>query len=379
MPNLTEEKIKAKIADGSIFAMSVDTEIFERYQLNLNSPVLKKLGQFANGLIQVLLSEIVVNEVKNHIALAAKESQSNLKKAIKEQGKRWSRTLDLAALPDELALSNDPREAAESYVTDYLAAIGAEVVPASGKFDVSGELLRRYFSKEPPFENNDRKKHEFPDGFALLSLEIVAKPRRGLVLCVSRDEGWKRFAKHSDFLVCESELDLVLSYFNDSGRTTADQTMSRWKGGAASELVQEVDRAFEYQLGDTDFYPTGSAPLFFESRPIGAAVQWVDLESASNPVVIDTNDETVTFTVNIEAVVEFEANFRFYVRDSIDKGPFLLSAENFLTKDRVEFQLAITVSRDLDPEPEVVDVEIFKKHIKVDFGEVEPFSGLEGD
>lgn len=88
MPILTEEEIKAKIADGSIFAISVDTSVFDRYGCNLDFAVLKKLGQFATGSTRVLLSEIVVNEVKGHVARDAEDSQRKLKKAIKEQGKR---------------------------------------------------------------------------------------------------------------------------------------------------------------------------------------------------------------------------------------------------------------------------------------------------
>jgi len=260
---------------------------------NLDFAILKKLDQFAGGPIRILLSEIVVNEVKNHIARDTEDSQRNLKKAIKGQGKRWKRTLDFAALPDELALSGDPRQEAESQIADYLAAIDAEIVPASGAIDVSGELLRRYFTTEPPFEGNEKKKHEFPDGFVLLSLENVAKQRQGLILCVSSDKGWRSFAEQSELLVCETDLHLALSLFNDSGRITAEQTMALWKSESAPGLVEEVGRAFEYRLDGTDFYPDGSSGLEFESEPISAVMQWVDLDTASDPVVIAADDETV--------------------------------------------------------------------------------------
>ncbi len=375
MPKLTAEEIKAKIADGSIFAISVDTAVFDKYGCNLDSAVLKKMDQFTAGPIRVLLSEIVINEVKSHIARDAEESQRKLKKAIKEQGTRWKRALDLAAVPDEFALSGDPTQAAESQITDYLAAIGAEVVPASGVIDVSSELLRRYFATEPPFEANDKKKHEFPDGFALLSLESVAKQNQRLVLCVSPDRGWEKFADQSDLIVCEADLNLALSYFNDSGRNTADQTMVLWRSGDAPHLVEEVDRAFELRLDDADFHSVGDTGLDFDSDPISAVMQWVDLSTASDPVVIAADDETVTFTINVEAVVAFEANFSFYVEDSIDRDYVPLGDQEFSTEDRIQFQLAITVPRDLDLAAENFDVEVAKRHIEVDFGFVEPFPG----
>ena len=95
--------------------------------------------------------------------------------------------------------------------------------------------------------------------------------------------------------------------------------MALWRSGAAPHLVEEVERAFEYRLDDADFHSVGDAGLHFDSDPISAVMQWVDLNTASDPVVIAADDETVTFTINVEAVVAFEANFSFYVEDSIDR------------------------------------------------------------
>jgi hypothetical protein len=177
MPDLSEAEIRAKIADGTIFGLSIDTAIFDKYGCNLDFAVLSKLNQFKGSSTTILFSEVVVNEIKNHIARDAHETQRELKRAIRNQGKRWKTGLNMAKLPDVLALSADPAKVAEDQLKDYIAAVVGEVVSASGSVDISGELLRRYFASEPPFENNDQKKHEFPDGFALLSLEAIAQKK----------------------------------------------------------------------------------------------------------------------------------------------------------------------------------------------------------
>jgi hypothetical protein len=61
MPAMTETEIKAKIADGTVFGVSIDTAIFDKYGCNLDSTVLKSLTQFREGPITLLFSEIVVN------------------------------------------------------------------------------------------------------------------------------------------------------------------------------------------------------------------------------------------------------------------------------------------------------------------------------
>jgi hypothetical protein len=355
MPTMNESEIKAKIADGTIFAVSVDTAVFNKYSCNLDFKVLNKLDQFKTGPIKVILSEIVINEITTHIARSAEASQRELHKAIKNQDKRWKTGVDIAKLPDTLALWGDPIKAAETQIEDYLAAIGGEVVRASGTVDVSGELLRRYFAIEPPFESSDQKKHEFPDCFALLSLESVASSHQKLLLCVSPDNGWKNFAAQSPHLVCVTDLELALSYFNDSGRNVADQTMTMWKSGTAPELDTEVDHAFEYRLSGTDFEADGWSLFNYEIEPIGAVMQWVNLETASAPIVIAADEKAVTFTTNVIALVAFEANF---------------GSERISVEDEIEFELVITVLRDIDSEPRVVDVEVAKKHLAVDFGEI---------
>jgi hypothetical protein len=352
---MSEDAIKDKIADGTIFAVSVDTAVFDRYSCNLDSKVLNKLSQFKDGPIKVMFSEIVVNEVKKHIARDAQESQRELDKSIKNQYKRWKISVDIAELPDTLALSGDPIKAAEKQFEDYRAIVGGEIVCASGKVDVSGELLRRYFATEPPFESGHQKKHEFPDGFALLSLESVAYSHQKLLLCVSPDNGWKNFAAQSSHLVCVNDLETALSYFNDSGRSVADQTMAMWKSETAPELDAEVEHAFESRLSGTDFEADYSSPFNYEIEPISAVMQWVDRDTASAPTVIAADEKAVTFTTYVKALVGFEAYF---------------GSERIYVEDEIEFELVITVLRNIDPEPHVVDVEVAKKRLAADFGDI---------
>jgi hypothetical protein len=305
--------------------------------------------------------------------LIAEASKRQLTKAIKAQQQRWKTEVNLVGLPDTLALLGDPEHAAQTQFADYLATIGGEMVPASGPADMPAKLLRRYFAAEAPFERAERKKHEFPDVFALLSLEALAKSKRKLLLCVSPDSGWKNFAAQSEHLVCAADLELTLSYFNDAGRIVADRTMDLWKRGAAPRLAAGVEHAFEYRLDDADFEADGSSPLEYESEPNSAVVQYVKPETASAPVVIAADNETVTFTTKLKAIVSFDAEFTFFVRDFVGNDYVRLGVEPYTTEDEIEFDLVITVLRNLDPEPQVVDVEVGKRRLEVDFGAVEPF------
>jgi hypothetical protein len=97
---------------------------------------------------------------------------------------------------------------------------------------------------------------------------------------------------------------------------------------------------------------TGQPLAYSAVQKSGAAA---DPETASAPIVIAVDEKTVTFTTNVKALIAFEANF---------------GSERISVEDEIEFQLVITVFRDIDPEPRVVDVQVAKEHLAVDFGEI---------
>ena len=69
----------------------------------------------------------------------------------------------------------------------------------------------------------------------------------------------------------------------------------------------------------------------------------------------------------------FGANFSFYVKDGVDRDYVSLGSEPFSVRKKKRFQLVVTVLRDLDADDRVVDVEVSKKRLEVDFGFIEPF------
>jgi hypothetical protein len=102
-------------------------------------------------------------------------------------------------------------------------------------------------------------------------------------------------------------------------------------------------------------------------------MQYVNPETASAPIVIATDQDSVTFTTAVNALVAFEAEFSFYVKDGNDNDYVPLASEVRAVEDHRKFQIAITISRNIKAKPEVVDVVVTKRKIDVDFGYVQPF------
>jgi hypothetical protein len=371
VPTFQNDEIKARIADGSISAITVDTSIFDRYGCNLEYAVLGKLDQFRTGNTNVLISEIVKNEVQSHIARDAAESQRTLKSALSSHRKRWKLSNEDTAAPDAFRIADDPAAAAEEQFEAYVTKIGAEIIAASNPAEISVEVLRRYFEVEPPFEAGDKKKHEFPDAFALVSLEAWATRRETLLLCVSADKGWRDFADKSPRLVWIKSLDEALSLFNDSGRPVAEQVLARLQSNAAPDILTAIESAFEYRLDDHDYHIEAWSALEFEAEPLVATLQSIDWDSASAPVVVASDDDSVTFSFNLTALVGFEALFSYFHHDSIDRDYVSIGSEEEYKERHIEFELVLEVSRDDDPE--IFEAQIAKRYFEVNFGEIEPF------
>ncbi|MFC2966871.1 PIN domain-containing protein [Acidimangrovimonas pyrenivorans] len=373
MPTLNEEEIKARIADGSLTAVTLDTSIFDRYGCNLDFPLLGSLTQFKAGNVSVVFSDVIIAEVTSHISEKAIETQGALKQAIKKFSKAWKTAPVDAEIAQALQNDRDPSEFSATCVKAYVDNVEGEIVLSTANTAITEAVMQRYFAGGTPFENKKEKKSEFPDAFALVSLDQTFSQRRQYLLCVSADKGWHAFAEQSDWLLCVKDLDVALSYFHDTGRNIADNVVEMLKNGVAEELINDIELSIQARLDDFDFEPETHSGLDYEAEPTSASLQTVGFDSLSNPIITDANDEEVSFTVSVEADVLFEAGFTFYAYDSIDKDYVTLSTEYAEIESKHTFKLVVTVSRDLDPEPEPISVAVVKDRLEVNFGYVEPF------
>lgn len=374
MPKLSEEDIRARIADGTIAGITLDTSIFDRYGCNLEFPLLTSLNQFDGGAVQVVFSEIVVSEVNRHIIDFASETYREVKKSVRNHKNRWKTGFDINALLEELTASTEAGALAKAQIDEFVGAVGAIVLPATGEVDVAGDVIERYFSGEAPFEKKDAKKSEFPDAFALLSLESVFASKHKILLCVSGDNGWAKFAENSDWLVVVDQLDTALSYFNEAGRPLVDQAVALLTRGQAADLFEEIESSIQARIDDCDFVPEADGPLDFDPEPESAALQSIDLNTISGLKVVEYDDQSVAFAFTIDATIHFEATFHFQAYDSIDKDYVHLSSEYASVEKTLPIRLLIKINREMDPEPQVIESEaVLKSYYSVDFGYVEPF------
>jgi hypothetical protein len=369
MPTLKDDELTAAIAAGTIGAVTLDTSVFDKYGDNLRGKVLLSLKQFVGTAVAVVFSDIVVSEVKGHISRRATDTAAAVTRELKNHRQAWDRLENLAELGASAHLNDSPVGLAERLWDTYVDAVKATTLVAGDYVSVT-DLTARYFSSSPPFSRTGKKKAEFPDAMALMSLEAWAKFRDTKVLVVSGDGDWKSFSDLSDHLVCITDVPIALDYFNREARFVASRTLAMLRqqdiSGVDNDIANAVERFFDDNSMEIEAH---AAPYEFEATLQGGALQYWTLKSG--PLILSTTEEEIIFVVELDCTVSFEARIDWSVYadgDWRDIGPStVVTAEN-----NCLLQFTITCARTLDDEPEVYDVVVTSRPIKIDLGSIDP-------
>jgi hypothetical protein len=174
-------------------ALCIDTSIFFQTGFALDKGLLAQLDQFAQSPVQVVISEVVDKEMRRHIAERVRQARTALEKGLKEVQQEMLASEGSANRVRKALLTGETDgEIAARRVEEFYERCDAMILPADEAS--TREVLDRYFSHEPPFAASGDKKQEFPDAYALVSLEKWAEAQNFKVLAVSHDRGWKESA-----------------------------------------------------------------------------------------------------------------------------------------------------------------------------------------
>ncbi len=372
MPKLSTDEIKAWIAAGRVFAISIDTAVFDGKQKTFQNAALRSLSQFQERDVSVVFVDIIAEEMKAHLRDAAAETQRVLKKALRAHSIRWRRK-PLEGEETSLLLAATADDFAQAEFNEFFKFVNGLMISAGDGPDVVQKIFRRYFAEEPPFGSADKRKSEFPDAFALDRLEAFAAEKGKALICVSPDNGWIEYTNQSDHLISVSQLDDALALFNAADQHIADEIVESWRRTEKGEFIDEIYRAVEYRLDDLDFDIDGHSDLYFEAEPLSAFLRDIPQLRIGSPTILAVDGETVTFTIRVVAIVEFEASFSFYVKDGFDREYVRLGTEAAISEETILFDLTVKAARSLKDGPVFHEVEVARKRFSVDFGYVEVF------
>src|SRR5690606_34157097 len=71
-------------------------------------------------------------------------------------------------------------------------------------------IVDHYFKNSPPFSKEGKKKYEFPDAIALMSIENWARNNDRKILAISDDQDWMNYSETSERISVEKDLAIAL-------------------------------------------------------------------------------------------------------------------------------------------------------------------------
>jgi PIN domain len=379
------DELKNLVRAGEFGAITLDTSIFDAQGLKLESGLLKKLEQFQDSSTRLILSEIVKEEMLSHLMGKARDAQKEIEKSLKQAKEHWRvDDQDLEKIKEIVFGGREPQEVVFERFNQFAELTSLEIVEAQNHVMV-GDLIQKYFKARPPFSETGKKKNEFPDAIALMSLETWANNNQTKIIVVTSDNDWKSFCEGSERLVAIDDFAGALGLFQRQNADDICKYLSeKYEKGELENVKEAISNSLEHQLNDLEIYPEVSSSYMYEQDSTEVTLNGFEFELFEPPNVIfrpvDFDDDSLVVESKLSIDVNIECSFSFSMYDSIDKDevPFGSGSANIQTNLDVDILISFVGSfvgglDEIGAEIEVNDVEIeVKKLDEVDFGEIEP-------
>lgn len=370
---------QALLEDKSVGFFSIDTDVIQSHAYKFSAGALRALPLQRPAWLTIQQTEIIEREVHAHrmepVSKVTKELNVAIAKLQRLSGLNFNPvSQQIKAFDSESVASHNFSREFKAFV----ASLGGGVLPIAGP-DLARQMFDRYFQEAAPFEA--RKKSEFPDAAALLTLENYAKAIQKQGILISRDSGWADFAKHSDWLYCVKSLDEFAALFksNNPLATGVTAKVSAELANTASSLSTLVQAAVEYHVAGA-YWNADDAWTGFCHR-VEAEVDYahylghsVDLTGIGTWLV--EHDPTICI-IEVRATVQVsvDVSVEFFMYDTIDHEEINFGSQVISRDHEMDVDVFITLRGDLEHATvDLLDpsIELAGGEYDLEVGEVEP-------
>ncbi len=359
-------------------AITLDTNILRKNGYNLESGLLGQLTQFKEGSVQLVLSEIVLKEAFNHLKDSGREDWSKLEQSIKKSEKSFLLSSESSTAINKILASEEaPEKAAQRRLEKFISATGAIVIEAKNA-DMN-ELIKLYFKPSAPFEDNEKKKNEFPDAIALISLEAWARRNNKKLLAVSEDKGWEGYAESSTQIDLEKDLSQAFQKFQkhvEQAKEIILNLLSDLSNDGNPDLLKEIDEHIEREVQSLEPDAEADSHVAYEIDQVDVSYhdfEFIRHDNDCDFTIIRIGASKIVAKIPILIRVKAEASFSFYVYDSIDKDNVSMGGNSKEVEAELDMSALFTFEGDFETTPmdiSVSEVSLLQTRLTIDFGDV---------
>lgn len=372
----TNDEIRALVKDKKITGISLDTSAFDRQRRGLERGLLRRLQQFADSDIQLVLSDVVLKELRAHMVEDAVEAHADLKKTLKKlEGSCQVAHTATEKISAELLVAGAPEDVAGKRIEAFLDVTDGIVLEAKDANPLE-EVLARYFDIKPPFGRKESKRHEFPDAIALLTLNNWAKTKGTMLLVVTHDNDWKAYIEQSESLVAIDDLAEALGMFQDEAANYfCQEILVGIREGDPKGIVGVVKDAVEDQQSKIDVEVVADSQFSVDAEYSEVELEFVGiqhLEEDSALEAIEYDKNTLVARLHVDVVAHVTTHFSFAKWDSIDKEYIPMGSTEVEHDREATLEVLVTFSGQLPGNPAIDNVELVPETINAEFYDLEP-------
>lgn len=376
MPIISEDELAEHVKTGEIRNFTVDTNIFYQKRFNLFTYPLSDILNIHSN-ISFHIPDIIYNEiVKNCIQYTTElyeKSRSSAKKMPRFKECEDAHRVISSINVEKLCKDN---------IDKFFSPKEKFLIP-SDEYAKITRVFDRFFSTQAPFESKAEKKSEFPDAFALDTLESWAQAAEINVLVISDDGGWFNYCENSSNLFmldssknkkydilarCISQLKTLHQHYSTL-TSQIEEFFSKDESEDAKKLIEEAINEF---LDDsTNIEAEAQSAYYYEYEIIDAELEEVNYENAIYDIS-ENLSQAIIARCTIPIKFNCTASFYIHVWDSEDKEYIHIDTKEISahgeTDMQLDFHLSPNEQYDIDAES-FMEAEVFSDPILVDFGE----------
>ena len=349
-----------------------DTSYLESKNYNYDSAVFKRIknGVEVHKRIEVYLPQIIDCEIRNHLLKDSIRVESSVNK-IPEMIRKELLKISFHNLEK---FSDEVHAIAKNQYEHFLDELRIEVI--KNEKECTDDLWNRYFSQKPPF--SEKKKAEFPDAMALLSIFKYFKDKNApaeSIIIVSCDKDWESYC--SDVGVCLVGNDIkLIEELNRRDPLLEKPVILRMLNEEAEKSIHEKIKQY--------FNDIEKEPLD-DSEAISFEVLDFSIENISDGEVISVTDNEINLLYTIKYYTEVSyLDSDSWHRDSDSKNIFYTESISGVIESSVVVEVNINIGtqvanfdiEDYDIE-ECIDI-VSPQYLRIDLSEIGNYNSKSG-
>ncbi len=357
-------------------AIIIDTSIFENHGLKFESGILSKLNQFKRSPIDLILPDVIKSEIESHLSKKIQQTRAESLSSIKKSHEYLGITPEISLLYKQMIELIDSDLLANKKMEAFIESTGAKVLCSDDHISIQ-DVLDKYFSNSPPFQEIGHKKNEFPDAIALITAEKWAAKNKKKILVVSSDNDWKKYCSTTKTLVFHESLSEVLDIFNSFNAPhilieNLENYLCETRNNIFYRKIKE-----KLQLSANSHWLQINADSYLDWNIDEAIISIQDFEIQKGTKTIQISKDLITIEISINMKLEIKGRFSFTLGDPLDGNykPFGNTTKTIEITHNEQLLITIENSPQKKPEDltiESIEIERYWRSVAAHFGKIEP-------